>query len=214
MAATAIWAQVTAAAAATGAWLKNTAATIANTAANVAARVALGVWRTAVAVATAAQWAWNIAMSANPIGLIIIAIIAAIAIIVAMVAAIRHLWNTNEGFRNAVTGIWNAVKDAVGRAVGGIKGFIDGAIDKVKALWDWFQRLRDSAGRVLDAINPFGAAGGYSPVAPVAAAYRRAPEAQAPAPAVSPRVTDEQLARALMRLLDRSSARQGLVAAK
>ncbi|MCZ3365390.1 MULTISPECIES: hypothetical protein [Methanobacterium] len=56
-------------------------------------------------VATAAQWAWNAAMSANPIAIIII-------LIVALVAVLLYLWSTNEGFRNAVIGIWNAISGA------------------------------------------------------------------------------------------------------
>lgn len=50
----------------------NTGALVANRAAMVATRVALG-------VATVAQWAWNAALTANPIGLIIVAIVALVA---------------------------------------------------------------------------------------------------------------------------------------
>jgi len=61
--------------------------------------------------ATIAQWAMNVAMSANPIGIII-------AVIAGLVAAIIYLWNTNEGFRNTVIGIWNSIL-AAGQAVWG-----------------------------------------------------------------------------------------------
>lgn len=53
-------------------------------------------------IATGVQWALNAAMTANPIGIIVMAVIG-------LIAAIAYLWNTNEGFRNAVIGIWMAV---------------------------------------------------------------------------------------------------------
>jgi len=59
---------------------------------------------TAITAARAAQTGLNIAMLANPIGIII-------ALIAAAVAAIIVLWNTNEGFRNAVTGAWTKIKE-------------------------------------------------------------------------------------------------------
>lgn len=47
--------------------------------------IALGAYKTVLAVVTAAQWAWNAAMTANPIGLIIVAIGALIALVVAAI---------------------------------------------------------------------------------------------------------------------------------
>lgn len=51
----------------------------------------------------------NGTMAANPAFKIAI-------IVAALVAAIIYLWNTNEGFRNAVIGIWNGIKAAFGSA--------------------------------------------------------------------------------------------------
>lgn len=53
-------------------------------------------------LATAAQWLWNIAMSANPIGLIILGI-------AALVAGFIWLWNNVEGFRNFWIMVWDAI---------------------------------------------------------------------------------------------------------
>lgn len=54
--------------------------------------------------ATIAQWAMNAAMNANPIGLIITAI-------VALVTAFVLLWNNCEGFRNFWIGLWDSIKN-------------------------------------------------------------------------------------------------------
>ena len=55
---------------------------------------------------TAAQWLLNAAMSANPIGLVI-------AAIVALVTAFVILWNKSEDFRNFWIGLWDSIKSVV-----------------------------------------------------------------------------------------------------
>jgi hypothetical protein len=54
------------------------------------------------AIWTAAQWALNIAMDANPIG-------AVIAAIVLLVAGVIYAWTNFAWFRDAVTGVWSAL---------------------------------------------------------------------------------------------------------
>ena len=49
-------------------------------------------------------------------------VVAAVAI-AALVGALVVLWNTNEGFRNAVTAAWTAIVDALSAAVSAIVGF-------------------------------------------------------------------------------------------
>lgn len=68
-------------------------------------------------LATAAQWLWNAAITANPIGLIIVGI-------AALVAGFIWLWNNVEGFRNFFIGVgealvtaWNWVTDGIGKGV-------------------------------------------------------------------------------------------------
>lgn len=65
---------------------------------------------TAVKIWTAAQWALNIAMDANPIGLLILAI-------AAVVAGVYLLWTNSAGFRDFFIGMWHGIQDAAG-AVG------------------------------------------------------------------------------------------------
>lgn len=55
-------------------------------------------------IATAAQWLWNVAMSANPIGIIITAVGAA-------VMAFSALWRKCDAFRAGVKGIWEVIKN-------------------------------------------------------------------------------------------------------
>jgi hypothetical protein len=83
--------QTAAAAAATRARIATVAATVAQRAASIAARV----W-------SVAQWALNIAMTANPLGLIVLAIVAVIAAVV--LAYNRFTW-----FRNLVQTVFSAV---------------------------------------------------------------------------------------------------------
>lgn len=61
------------------------------------------VFASKAAIAANAQWLWNAAMSANPVGIIIAAVIG-------LVAAFVYLWKTNEGFRNFFITAWNAIQ--------------------------------------------------------------------------------------------------------
>ena len=66
-------------------------------------------------ILTAAQWLLNAAMSANPITLIIIAL-------VALGAGLYLLWTKSETFRNIVTGAFDAVKNVIVGVWDWIKG--------------------------------------------------------------------------------------------
>ena len=68
-------------------------------------RVAMAV---ATGVATAAQWALNVAMTANPIGLIIVGIAALIAILAAVSFAV---WYFRDEILGGLGGVWNWVKE-------------------------------------------------------------------------------------------------------
>ncbi|AVP66027.1 phage tail tape measure protein [Clostridium botulinum] len=70
----------------------------------------------AVGVVAEAQKIWNAVMAMSPVGWVVIAI-------AAVVAGLVTLWNTNEGFRNAVIDAWNAILGAAQTVWGGIVNF-------------------------------------------------------------------------------------------
>lgn len=51
-----------------------------------------------------------------------LAVAGIVAAITALVAAFLHLWNTNEGFRTAITTIWNEITSTVSGFIQGIQG--------------------------------------------------------------------------------------------
>jgi phage-related protein len=120
-------------------------ALVRNTAAMIAHRVALVAGAVATAVVTAAQWAWNVAVSANPIGLIIIAIVALIAIIILLVknwdTVVEFLKKAWEFIKQTAITVWEAIKDFFIGIWNSIKDFIADAIDKVKEIFLKFHPL-------------------------------------------------------------------------
>lgn len=88
--------------------------------------------------ATVAQALLNGVLNANPIMLVV-------TVLAGLIATIVTLWNTNEGFRNAVINVWNAFKDTVGNAITAVGGFIDNLIS-------WFQALPGNIGAFLSGV--------------------------------------------------------------
>lgn len=78
--------------------------------------------------ATIAQWLFNAALNANPIVLIV-------TLVVGLVAALITLWETNDGFREAVTNAWEKIKEVFGTVIDAIKGFFGGLVEKVQTAW-------------------------------------------------------------------------------
>lgn len=87
------------------------------------------VWNGVTKVATAIQWAFNAAWAANPIGLIVLAVAAA-------VGAIILLWKKSDTFRNFVLNVlWPALK----AAWNGIKVAFVAVVDALVAAWNWLK---------------------------------------------------------------------------
>ncbi|MDE5770664.1 MAG: phage tail tape measure protein, partial [Ruminococcus sp.] len=72
-------------------------------------------------------------------------VVAIVAVIAVLTAAFKHLWDTNEDFRNSITAIWDGIKATFERLTSGIVdrlnalGFSFSDITEViKAVWDVF----------------------------------------------------------------------------
>ena len=63
-------------------------------------------------------------------------VVAVVAVIGTLVAAFLHLWNTNEGFREAIIGTWTKIKETVST-------FCQGIIDRLNALGFSFKDITE-----------------------------------------------------------------------
>lgn len=90
----------------------------------------------ATAAATTAQTGLNVALAANPIGLVVIAI-------AALVAGLVIAYKKFEGFRNIVNSVFSFIKDAVSGGFDFFKGYLDfvlgiykGIFNGVASIWN------------------------------------------------------------------------------
>lgn len=117
----------------------NAAAVLASAGANA---IALG-----TKAAAAAQRLWNLAMTANPIGLVVTAI-------AALAAGIIYAYNHSETFRKIVDAAWAAIKVAAEAVV---KWFMDTAWPLLKRVWegigDGWSWLVTKAGEVWTGVK-------------------------------------------------------------
>ena len=63
-------------------------------------------------------------------------VLAVVAVVAVLIAAFKHLWDTNEEFRNAITGIWEGI-------VSKIQAFCQGIVDRLNALGFDFSSIVD-----------------------------------------------------------------------
>lgn len=91
-----------------------------------AVSTAIGILTGVEETATVAQTGLNTAMLANPAVFII-------SIIAGLVVALITLWNTNDGFREAVTNIWNTIKTTVTNVINSIKSVISSVFNAIKS---------------------------------------------------------------------------------
>lgn len=137
-------------------------ATVRSTAAMVAHRAATIASAAAARLAAAGQWILNVAMSANPVGLIVIGILLLIGVFVL-------LWVKCSWFREFWIGLWNLIKDSALAVWGwlrdslwpgivavwdGISSGFGAVVDWIVGRWDWFvEFLRSAPGKIASAAK-------------------------------------------------------------
>lgn len=147
----------------TAAKIANTAATLTSAAAQKAhAAVALAS-AAKIRVITAAQWLWNAALTANPIGLIVMGV-------AALGAGLVWAYNKFEGFRAVVDNTWETLKNVfpslelVEAAFTGISTFISD-------LWNGMS-LYDAGAKLIDTLVEGVKAMAMKPVETVKGIYK------------------------------------------
>lgn len=118
-----------------GAWALNAAKTAISTTATIAANVASKALAVGIRLV-------NLAMRANPIGIII-------TLLVGLAAIVVTVYKKNETFRNIVNKVWSFIKNFVGNAIKSVVGFIKGLVNwftvtlpnGLKTLWAIHQRI-------------------------------------------------------------------------
>jgi hypothetical protein len=135
---------------------KNTSAVLANNALTTKTKILILASTAATGIATAAQWAWNAAITANPIGILVVAIAALVAALVYFFTQTetgRLMWEQfMTGMKAAWDVLWSGLQtglDALGAAFtfvweSVIKPVFDAFIIVVSLLAALFQFLWDS----------------------------------------------------------------------
>lgn len=143
-----------------------------------AGRILLGIIGAIVAIIVvwiAVQQILNVALTANPIGVIIMAIAALIAIIAAVILWIIKMWKTNMDFKYGILGIWNdilnffdqvpiffqwvgnGIADAFGWASGQVMSIVEGmtnfVINSINYLINQLNKIPGVAIKALDKVE-------------------------------------------------------------
>lgn len=121
-------------------------ATVASTVAAYAQAAAMGVVKAATLVWTGVQWALNAALTANPIGIVIV-------LIALLVAGIILAWKKSETFRKVVTAAWNGIKKVVASVVNWIRATVPPVFARISAVASavW-RKMKSDVGTVKAAV--------------------------------------------------------------
>jgi hypothetical protein len=136
-------------------------------AAIVVANVAIKAWTIATQIATGAQAAFNFVMSANPIALVILGI-------VAFVAALVVLYKKFDVVRETVDAVFSFIKDGVTASLDFLKDYISGVLNIYRSIFNAIAKLWNStigklAFKFPDWVPGFGGKGFEVPKIPMLA---------------------------------------------
>lgn len=111
-----------------------------------AVSTAIGILTGVEETATVAQTGLNAAMDANPAVFII-------SIIAGLVAALITLWNTNDGFREAVTAAWDSIKSVWESVKETFSNLAESIGEKIESIKNFFGNLKDAASEKFSAMK-------------------------------------------------------------
>lgn len=119
----------------------------------------ISIFNTVVGIGRGVMLAFNSAIAANPIGMIVIAIIAAVAAIVYFFAQTKtgqELW---AKFAKFMSGVWDGIKKGVAEAGKHVSDAWQSSVDAVKGVWDsvtgFFQGIWDGIKGVWNGVTDF-----------------------------------------------------------
>ena len=99
-----------------------------------AANAAIRIWTLGTQIATAAQFLWNAALNANPLGLIVLGIAGVIAIL-------AILYTKFEGVRKVVDNVFGFIKDVVVGSVDVITTYVQTVLGVYKTIFNTIAKL-------------------------------------------------------------------------
>ena len=99
-----------------------------------AANAAIKIYTLYTQISTAAQWLWNAALTANPLGLIVVGIAAVIAIM-------AILYTKFEGVRKVVDNVFGFIKDVVTGSIDVITTYVQTVLGVYKTIFNTIAKL-------------------------------------------------------------------------
>jgi hypothetical protein len=99
-----------------------------------AANAAIKIYTLYTQISTAAQWLWNAALTANPLGLIVVGIAAVIAIL-------AILYTKFEGVRKVVDNVFGFIKDVIMGSIDVITTYVQTVLGVYKTIFNTIAKL-------------------------------------------------------------------------